>query len=99
MLHPKTPLLDQNEHHTHFYAHTQMNGGQNNLPTPQHDYYSNSYKNDLTNLSNNLSLNLSIHTAEEFGIEMLEWLNNESNVNGHFGNGEQVKLTNNATLV
>jgi hypothetical protein len=104
MLHQKTPVIDPNQHHnntsSHHFAHGQVNGGKN-VPTPQHDYYSSSsfVKNDLTNLSNNLSLNLSIHTAEEFGIEMLEWLNNESNTNGHFGNGEQVKLANNATLV
>ena len=33
---------------------------------------------DVSNFSNNLSLNLSIHTAEEFGTEMLEWLNGEA---------------------
>lgn len=72
------------------------------------NYFSNSFKSDLANLSNNLSLNLSIHTAEEFGIEMLEWLNNESNTN-HLQNGNynylldkdliDSKLTTNATLV
>ena len=70
----------------------------------KYDYYnnSNSFKNDITNLSNNLSLNLSIHTAEEFGIEMLEWLNNESNntnnSKSHHLNSD-LKLANNATLV
>jgi hypothetical protein len=49
----------------------------NNLSNQQLNN-SNSFNHDLKNLSNNLSLNLSIHTAEEFGIEMLEWLNNES---------------------
>lgn len=29
-----------------------------------------------------MSLNLSMHTAEEFSIEMLEWLNNEGVANG-----------------
>lgn len=78
------------------------------------NYFSNSFKSDLTNLSNNLSLNLSIHTAEEFGIEMLEWLNNESvSINAMNHNGNQngngylldkefaidSKLATNATLV
>ena len=72
----------------------------------KYDFYPNSFKAaaDMTNLSHNLSLNLSIHTAEEFGIEMLEWLNNESNAavamasSSNFSNGD-VKLANNATLV
>lgn len=72
--------------------------------TKKNDQYT--LKNDLSNLSNNLSLNLSIHTAEEFGIEMLAWLNNEGNSrNGSESQFKidretsQSKLTTNATLV
>ena len=64
--------------------------------------------NNISNLSNNMSLNLSIHTAEEFGIEMLAWLNSEGNSRiNHSDNpyklagecDESKKLTTNATLV
>jgi hypothetical protein len=89
-LQQKTPVMDP--YGTQQHAHV-------NCKTPQQQHNSSAaFKNDLTTLSNNLSLNLSIHTAEEFGIEMLEWLNNEGNA--HFNtNGDQVKLPNNATLV
>ena len=66
----------------------------------------NTTNNNQSNLSTNMSLNLSIHTAEEFGIEMLAWLNSESNsrVNDkqyiiENENIESKKLTTNATLV
>jgi hypothetical protein len=56
------------------------------------------------NQSNNHSLNLSIHTAEEFGIEMLAWLNNESSkaIGNQLKNISDLKdshLIDNATLV
>lgn len=53
----------------------------------------------------NTSLNLSIHTAEEFGMEMLEWLNNENKLSNHHianggtGGGGSNPIANNATLV
>ena len=71
-------------------------------------------RNDLNHLTstppNNTSLNLSIHTAEEFGMEMLEWLNNENKLSNHHmnhsanGNGKNEfigsnPIANNATLV
>jgi len=54
-----------------------------------------------------MSLNLSIHTAEEFGIEMLAWLNSEGNVRNNDSHqykldnelNESKKLATNATLV
>ena len=60
-------------------------------------------RNDMSHLANtppnNTSLNLSIHTAEEFGMEMLEWLNNENKLsNHHIANGSN-PIANNATLV
>jgi hypothetical protein len=76
--------------------------------TPTHHHHTPA---DMSNLSNNLSLNLSIHTAEEFGVEMLAWLNNnEGNMiaNGNGGhnlhsylmnNNDENKMANNATLV
>lgn len=63
--------------------------------------------NNQGNQSTNMSLNLSIHTAEEFGIEMLAWLNSESNVRNNDNYkykldnelNESKKLATNATLV
>lgn len=53
----------------------------------------------LSNLSNNMSLNLSIHTAEEFGIEMLEWLNNETKSSATSYDPNKLSAATNATLV
>lgn len=82
---------------TQLNSTTNVNNVLNEQSNQKYEFYSNhSLKKDLNNLSNNMSLNLSIHTAEEFGIEMLEWLNNEtSNQNGFIDS----KLTTNATLV
>ena len=62
--------------------------------------------NNQSNISTNMSLNLSIHTAEEFGIEMLAWLNSEGNTRINDAqykleneSNESKKLTTNATLV
>jgi hypothetical protein len=95
------------------------NGYEQMMPTQLNNAVNNSYYQpgqhrkamtpnggDLSSLSNNLSLNLSIHTAEEFGVEMLAWLNNnEANsnlinatANGN-ANGANLNLANNATLV
>lgn len=60
-----------NPHHNHQHHHL-------NMYSPPCGASVKNTSAELSNLSNNLSLNLSIHTAEEFGIEMLEWLNNEA---------------------
>lgn len=82
---------------TQLNSATNVNNVLNEQNNQKYEFFSNnSFKKDVNNLSNNMSLNLSIHTAEEFGIEMLEWLNNEtSNPNGFIDS----KLTTNATLV
>ena len=67
-----------------------------NQANSPHNNSKSSFHNELKNLSNNFSLNLSMHTAEEFGIEMLEWLNNETCSNNK---NKDMKLANNATLV
>jgi hypothetical protein len=62
----------------------------------------NNKNNDINNYSNNASLNLSIHTAEEFSIEMLSWLKNETNNNNSIKkiiSEENLDLIDNATLV
>lgn len=56
-------------------------------------------KNDIqTSYSNNASLNLSIHTAEEFSIEMLSWLKNETN-GMKISADDSIDKIDNATLV
>lgn len=49
--------------------------------------------------SNNASLNLSIHTAEEFSIEMLSWLKNETNGSMKIKADDSIDKIDNATLV
>ena len=51
-----------------------------------------------TSYSNNASLNLSIHTAEEFSIEMLSWLKNETN-GMKISADDSIDKIDNATLV
>ena len=63
-------------HHPHLLNTSITNVNQ----TTPHNTSKNTDTTTLSNLSNNLSLNLSIHTAEEFGMEMLEWLNSEAAV-------------------
>lgn len=75
----------------------------------QHQILNNSTRTNGDLSNNNMSLNLSIHTAEEFGMEMLEWLNNEAGGNGNGGGiqyrhtsttvATESKLAPNATLV
>jgi hypothetical protein len=73
---PSTPLYDSlyvnksNHNSPHFHANNRL---PNNATQSQNHSHNSS--------SNNFSLNLSIHTAEEFGKEMLAWLHNE-NKNG-----------------
>lgn len=96
-----------NNHSPNVSSNTKNNNNNNNLSGT---FYKTSTSTDtngttINNLSNNLSLNLSIHTAEEFGIEMLEWLNNEQNKNvlitnnGGYLDFDESKLATNATLV
>ena len=67
--------------------------------------FNNLIKKEMSNYSNNSnngSLNLSIHTAEEFSIEMLSWLRNETTTSkSNFINIQQNNLEqiDNATLV
>ena len=56
-------------------------------------------KKELGSYSNNASLNLSIHTAEEFSLEMLSWLKNETNLHKKIKNDENLEKVDNATLV
>ena len=88
------------------YYDSSTNGGSNNgykrVSAADYTNGSDKRRNDMTHLTStpptNTSLNLSIHTAEEFGMEMLEWLNNENKLsNHHIANGNPI--ANNATLV
>jgi hypothetical protein len=73
------------------------------LESQTSDFHLNSLtKKDQNSCSNNGSLNLSIHTAEEFSIEMLSWLKNESHLNSNVKkiiNEENIDQIDNATLV
>jgi hypothetical protein len=79
--------------------------------TPSHHNHHIHYQPSITGLhpnglqvenvkSNNASLNLSMHTAEEFGIEMLTWLHGENGFKvTENEKSADIKKSSNATLV
>jgi len=102
-------IISSHKKHTHSpnILSPVINSTQNckqNLESIQSSSKNQEISHNRSSFSNNASLNLSIHTAEEFSIEMLSWLKNETNG----GNGGKSKIINdeitrekvdNATLV
>ena len=67
------------------YLHTNGNSPKLGYQILSHNNSTNDVSTNLTN-NNSISLNLSIHTAEEFGKEMLAWLQNEHKRNNSSSN-------------